>query len=419
MIKYYAIAGAAIVGAAIFLGTHREPEIVPEDLRPLAAQLAAHPADFMAASRAADLALDSNLPDDRRFAVWRAARNLGDHLAPLRSNPHAAFVRSGLFHWYELSEPDRALVMRDLEPLLRDPDFFHRSYRELFALMGNMTLLRRSNPGTIQSLTELQDLSAANGRFDDYRALRSELQRKRITELEENRASLTAVDLVGAIPPGLDRADEPLVSRVLELLTQRPLDVDPHRPGTIDEVVDYALRRNVGPLTGIDVLVHMPGSSTDAIRARLALATRAPDRASEIEMQYPQTAGPQWRLYHLERAAYERKTGNPELAVVQEARAARLVNASPWDGLCGEDLCDVATRAVDGPQTLALRMQTLQRDEVPPYVEILVDDLRVAEGTVDNERLFELPIGAGTHRVEVRLINAWTRNRLRRLVRFG
>ena len=247
--KYYAIAAAALLGAALYLGTYRKPPAPPDTLPPLASWLASHPGDWMSASRAADLALDTQLPDDRRFALWRATHALGDALAPLRTNPHAAFVRAGLFHWAELGESDRALVMRELEPLLRDRDFFHRSYRELFALMGDMALLRRANPGTIESLTELLDLSAANGRFDDYRALRTELQRKRLTELELHRAELTPIELVQAIPPDLDRADEPLVAHVLELLASRPLDVDPHRPGTIDEVVDYALRRNIGPLS--------------------------------------------------------------------------------------------------------------------------------------------------------------------------
>ncbi|HEV7919480.1 MAG TPA: hypothetical protein VGR02_01690 [Thermoanaerobaculia bacterium] len=417
--KDYAMAAGALLGAILFLGTYRPPPAPPATLPPLAAWLASHPGDWMAASRAADLALDTPLADDRRFALWRATHALGDAVAPLRTNPHAAFVRAGLFHWAELSEADRTMVMRQLEPLLRDPDFFHRSYRELFALMGDLSLLRRANPGTIGSLTELLDLAAANGRFDDYRALRTELQRKRLAELELHRAELTPIELVQAIPPDLDRADEPLVAHVLELLASRPLDIDPHRPGTIDEVVDYALRRNVGSLNGIDALVHFPGSSTDAIRARLALATRAADRAAEIELQYPHTAGPQWRMYHLERAAWERRKGNPELAAAQEAKAAAAATAAPWEGLCGADLCERAWRAVDGPRSVPLHMMTLQRDEVPPYVEVLVDDLRVAEGPVDNERTFEVQLGAGTHRVEVRLINGLTRNRLRRLVRFS
>ncbi|HKO55649.1 MAG TPA: hypothetical protein VJ276_07190 [Thermoanaerobaculia bacterium] len=419
MRKYYTIALAALLGAALFLATHHQPPAPPDTLPPLASWLAKHPADWMAASRTADLALDTPLPDERRFALWRAAHALSSHLAPLRTNPHAAFVRAGLFHWAELSEADRAAVMHELEPLLRDRDFFHRGYRELFALMGDMSLLRRANPGTIDSLTELLDLSAANGRFDDYRALRTELQRKRLTELELHRAELTPIELVQAIPPNLDRADEPLVAHILELLAARPLDVDPHRPGTIDEVVDYALRRNIGSLSGIDALVHAPGSATDATRARLALATRAPDRAAEIEMQYPATTGPQWRLYHLERAAWERRHGNPELAAAHEQKAAAAATAAQWEGLCGTDVCEHAWRTVDGPQTLPLRVMTVQRDEVPPYVEVLVDDLRVAESPIETERTFDVPLDGGTHRIEVRLINPWTRNRLRRLVRLG
>ena len=382
------------------------------------AGIAQHPADYRTASAITDQALDLNTPDDRRrFALWRAAHELSVHLAPLRQSPHASFVRAGLFHWYELPEADRAAVLREIEPLLRDADFFRHTYRPLFELTGDLALLRRGNPGTIDALSDLLDLAAANGRFDDYRALRSELQRKRLAELEERRAEMTADELAHAIPLGIDRADEPLVAHILEVMRTRPLEADPHIPGTFDEVVDYALRRGVGPLDGLAIISRSPGGATDATRARLALAIGAADLAAQIEAAYPETRGEAWSAYHRERAEWERRHGYVAAAAAQEARALAARSDDGWQGLCGQDLCGRAWHNVDGPRNVALRITTTQSDEVPPYVEIYLDDVRVAEGPIDRERTFDLAVVDGSHRLEVRLVNPRTRNRMSRLAK--
>src|SRR5687768_17362537 len=91
----------------------------PREIGALARWLADHPADWLAASLIADRALDATTP--RRSELWRAAYAHALRLAPHRPNPGAAFVRGGLFHWYELSAADRKEVLRVAAPMLRDP----------------------------------------------------------------------------------------------------------------------------------------------------------------------------------------------------------------------------------------------------------------------------------------------------------
>ncbi len=72
-------------------------------------------------------------------------------------------------------------------------------------------------------------------------------------------------------------------------------------------------------------------------------------------------------------------------------------------------------RDMSGPTSIGI--ETVKSDEVPPYVEIYVDDARVAEGEVVASRTFVVPARRGMHRLEVVVANARTRNATWRLVR--
>lgn len=378
--------------------------------------IARHPADYESANRIVDLSLDLNASDERRFALWHAAHQLAEHLAPERASPHAAFVRAGLFHWYELPDSDRAAVLREVEPLLRDEVFFARTYHPLFELTGDLGLLRRANPGTISALATLADLAVTNGRFDDYRALRSELERKRLTVFEQGRDRMSDEQLLRILPPALDQGDDRLAAGVLDQLARRPLEVAASLGGTIEELVDYAQRRGIGPLDGLAIASRTPGTVSDAMRARLALAAGAADVANQIEAASPETKSEGWSAYYRERAAWEQRRGNSVQAQALEAKAFLIGRPDQWHGLCGTDLCDRAWRTIDGRAGLALRVIPVQSDEVPPYVEIYLNDWRIAEGAAGQDRAFEIPLVQGQGRIEVRLVNPWTRNRMRRRV---
>ena len=66
-----------------------------------------------------------------------------------------------------------------------------------------------------------------------------------------------------------------------------------------------------------------------------------------------------------------------------------------------------------------ISLATEQSDEIPPYVEIYVDDLRRAEGEVRDERTFDITAHPGLHAVEVRLVNPRTRNGIQRRLRLS
>lgn len=213
----------------------RDP-LPPEDVPGMVAWLAAHPADWHTASVLTDRALDTSLP--RRFELWRASYALAKRLAPMQPNADAAFVRSGLFHWYELPEPDRRAVLTAVGPMLRDPELFRALHRPLWQLTRDFSLLRRMHPRTFHSTTVLRELAAANGLFDDYRALRDELPRIRLAELEARRA-LPPPQLLELTPSYLDVGEKPFVARLLEIL---PQEAAPHVP---PHVLDFAARHQL------------------------------------------------------------------------------------------------------------------------------------------------------------------------------
>jgi hypothetical protein len=240
---------------------------MPADVRGLAARVAAHPADWMAASALAERALDAPVPD--RIALWRASSALAISMAPYRPEPRTAFARSAFFHWGELSDADRKAVLDAYAPvLLDDSRTFMTMSQTLYALTGDLGYLRRAQPPRADTARRVAWIAGTYGRFDDYRAIRAEIERQ-----------------------------------------------------------------------------------------------------------------------------YGESTARPE--------------GNPAD-----------SRTVEAAHGLDVTVATVMTDEVPPYVEIYVDDARRAEGVVAGQQTFAVPIGgAGEHRLEVRLANPITRNGTPRRVR--
>src|SRR2546423_8544894 len=207
-----------------------EPPPLPDDPTALARHLRAHPADWRAASALTEHALDA--PVANRFALWHAAHDLAQLLAPRRDAPRMELVRAAFFHWQELDPVDRRAALDTLGPLLRDSSNFFKMASPVFELTGDLRMLRRFNPGTVETLSYVRNLAAINGRFDDYRELRGEVQRKREADFREKRDRLSPVEIIGALPPPpYSTDDEPLLRAALEELHRRPLTEDPHRIG--------------------------------------------------------------------------------------------------------------------------------------------------------------------------------------------
>lgn len=356
----------------------------PEGARALAVWLAEHPGDWKSAASLTSIALDSTLP--RRFELWRASHELGRTLAPQRPHAAAGFVRAGLFHWYELDAADRAAVLAAAGPLMRgDVGLFGQLHRPLYRLTNDLDYLRRVAPPTVGSLVQLRDLAAAHGRFDDYRALREEARQRRLATFRQRRASATVADLLALLPPELRVEDEPLLRGILEELDRRPFD-----PAQLDARVEaltvFALDHDLGPLGGLTPLIESKGKLLrDATRVRLALAVKDHGAATRVTLS---------------------ADGPP---VVSAADGV-------WEGLCGpQELC--AAARVKHRGTLTLPLDVAQTDEIPPYVEIYVDDALAAEGEVREARTFTVGSADALHRIEVRVVNPVTRNGIQRRVR--
>jgi hypothetical protein len=345
----------------------------------LAARIASHPTDWEAASALSEVALDSKLGN--RVGVWRAAYEHASLLAPDQSEPATAFARDAFFHWPELSEKDRRDVLAAYAPALRDLNVFRRMARPLFELTGDLSLLHRAGPLTADTPATLISFALPNGLFADYRSLRKELQQKRLDDFAGQSGTEPPEELVARFPaPPYHTDAEPLIRALLVELHRRPLQDNPNRPDVVDGVVDYALRHDLDPLDGLEVITRRPGAAGVATQIKLAQALGLKERASQLE-----------------------------LASRDPRRVAP--NLFEWQGLCDKDLCTRAWRMIEAEHGVALTIETVKTDEVPAYVEIYVDDDLRAEGEAGPKRDFVVPVGnRGSHRIEVVLANPITRN---------
>ena len=386
--RLFLIAAAAVTALSALIFIVAPPEIgwtpMPAEPQAMAARIARHPADWRAASVLAEAALD--LRDGDRVGLWRAAYRHGSLLAPDRPEPRNSFARAAFFHWEELSPQDRHNALTAFAPLLRDPATFARMAKPLYELTGDLPMLVAAHPSDDLAIGTLISLAVPNGFFADYRNLRGELQRRRIAEFAELQQTATPEALIEHLPdPPYRAGSKPLIAALLNELHRRPLTEDPHRPTIIDSLVDYALRHDLGPLDGLEIITRQPAAASVTTRARLA-----------------------------------RKLGLTDLALQIDAEAdprSEKPNESEWQGLCQNDICYRGWRTIEADHGIALTLETVQTDSVPAYVEIYLDDVLRAEGEVGPKRDFVIPVGnRGTHRIEVVLANPMTRNRFPRRV---
>jgi hypothetical protein len=405
------------------------------------AWLAEHPADFVAASAVTDGALDSTTP--RRIELWRAAYAHARRLAPYRDNANAAFVRAGLFHWYELAPEDRTRVLGAAKPLLRDQYFFMRMLAPLWQLTRNFAWLHANAPESGDARVALRDLAVRRGLFGEYRVLREDIRARRMKRFEElRRTNGDPAALLELVPDRLTVADEPLVRGILEELERRAFD--PEQIGHRAEIlVDFAVRHDIRPLAGIQPLLDMTAPLRDVTRARAALDLNDIAAASRIEITSAVAGKPEWTAYFLDRAIFEARRGEAHVAdgyLVRAAMQSPSLNATvlatgeqvatilgnakavadyrrqlatlakePWSNTCSvNELCTIATRDEYGDK-LRIELATTQTDEIPPYIEVYVDDALRVEGEVRDTRVFELPAQRGLHHVELRLVNSGIR----------
>jgi hypothetical protein len=415
------IAAASALLLLLFLANPdltRDP-LRPGDLGELATWLSRHPADWLAASAITDRSLDSALPLARRVALWRSSHMLAAHLAPLRKNPTAGFVRAGLFHWYELGAAERRSILAAAAPLLRDPAIFAALHRPLWELTRDLGYLQRSAPPTINALWMLRELAVASGNFDAYRNLRTALRDGRMNEFRAKRATATVAELIDILPQPITESDEPLVRAILEEIDRRPFDLQT-MGGRVEELALYAIRHDVQPLKALGPLIDHVDKLTNPTRARLALALGDRNAAMRVELTTALVSAAEWVPYFLDRAAFEEKNGQPALAARYRLRAtvADQPVSNVWMNTCGaNELCATASRIHDGP--LKFRASVSQSDEIPPYIEVYLDDVLVMEGEVREVKPIAVDAAPGPHRTEVRLVNRTMRNGTQRRVRLS
>jgi hypothetical protein len=247
------VAASCIVLAAAYFAARPQasPAPLPPDARALAARVAAHPADWAAASALAEKALDAPVRSPK--ALWHASGALAISLAPALAAPRAAFARAAFFHWTELSAAERKEVLDAYGPLLRDWQTFNASYLAVYALTGDFDYLLRFEPDNPEAKQYLADLAATNGLFDQYRRLRAEIgdnvqARRTIAsqQVEATRSVNVALkpDAADEVPPyveifvdGALRAEGPLAAPQTLTATvggagRHAVDIDLANPAT-------------------------------------------------------------------------------------------------------------------------------------------------------------------------------------------
>jgi hypothetical protein len=414
--------------------------------------LAAHPADWIAASGITESALDT--PSPQRVVLWRSAHAHAKRLAPRRPDADVAFVKGGLFHWNELDAADRGRVLQAAAPLMRETPFFDRMHVPIWQLTRDFAWLRRTAPDTIAARRHLRDLALAGGLFAEYRTLREHLRADRLQEFQRVRSTGDPAALLAVLPQNIEVADEPLVRAILTELDRIAFEPDQLGP-RIDQLLDYAADHRLGPLTGVVPLLQLPTKLLrEVTRARAALALNDAGLATRIEVSSAVPGTEEWDAYFLDRALFEARRGDgaaaraylgrvssatdpAALAAAEEVatilgdgeqiarvRNVLLTHASEprrWLGTCGpNELCTTArtTQVVTG-RDIRLDVTVTQTDELPPYVEVFIDDRRVAEGEVRDRRTFVVPAAPGVRSVEVRLANPRTRNGVQRRLRLS
>ena len=376
----------ASLGLFVLDEPREDPDPLPRESAQLARRLALSPTDWRAASAISEQALDGDSPD--RVETWREAAAFAAQLAPHQEAARAGYVRAGLFHWDELGEADRRAVLVTLAPTLHTPANFYRLAGPLFELTGDLSLLRREQPHTVDTIAGLSWLAVMNGRFEDYRQLRRELVEARTHALISQLDNLSPSQIVVALPPHLTTDDQPMVLAALKALQKQPLEVDCGRADLLDHLIDYAVGHNL-PLGGLKLAIREKIWASPFQRAELARALGDVATAQEID------------------PGGVRPPAGGEIAVV---------NRASWSGFCGPDVCSRVTAEATGP--LSVTIEAVGGDEVPPYVECYVDDARVWENAITGKMTIPL-VPAGGHRVEIMLANPQTRNRGERRIRIS
>jgi hypothetical protein len=385
----------------------------PDDARRLATWLDSHPADWTGAASLTEAAMDSNLPS--RFELWRAAHEDAELLAPRRDTARTSFIRSGFFHWYELDDRQKKAVLDDAMPLLRDPQNFRVMAPAIWRLTRDFSFLRRASGNNYVSAAILRDIAATNGLFAEYRTLRDESMRQRESELIAKMHDNETLDPTEYVPSDCTTDDQPLLQAVLDYEHDHPIDKHPDDSAGAEHLIDYAIRHNLQPLDGIEFLSRDTSSVEPPFRARLAIAAGDVKRANLVEIGAGADDTPQWSDYYAERATYEQAHGDHDLALAYAHRASvARKQRLDWNGRCGETICTSARREIvlDQPRmTYSITLASASADDVPPYVEIYVDEARVGEGPLAAEQTFTPPpLAAGEHRIVVRVMNPFTRN---------
>ncbi len=424
---------------------HAQPDQITR--ASLIRRLEANPADREALLRV----LESSLDDDssRKFELLQKAHRSAERLAPHSPAASESFLRTALFHWSELDQNQRREVKLAAGKLLGLRPYFVDLHMPFWALTKDFAWIREVAPRDLESTRELMQLALQTGRFDDYRSLRIEVHNTlevTLNALErDRRPSGEIVALITKIDRE-KRNDGQFALACTALMSDPPM-VSPLPPESIEPSIDYLIRNRIQPLDGLLLLDER--SLSLPYRARLSLAAQEIESADRLFSSAAETRSPGWTSFHVERArlALHAKnypearaflarigidaTNRPEVVEVRQrvesAYGKRGIVAATYPDAplprtftryCTDTLCPseaVWVRGPGPPEPLVLR--SVSSDEIPPYVEVLINDVRVKEGPVRAAVQIVIPASTELRRIAVRLMNPITRNGFSRSLR--
>jgi hypothetical protein len=450
-----ALAGCAVMlaGAVLFamLASTRRHGL--ED----AHAIARRPADRQLLSRIAESALERE--DRAAEPLWRASAAALRVIAPEWRNGKIRVVRSGLFHWPQLSDEGRRLLLAESKLLLSHPHSFEELALPIYRLTGNIDFILANAPATPQAYLRVRQLALSARRFDDYRVLREKeaIEFRRILErlIEEKAGGEVVFQSLLSITPRENTKQ--IIGSYLELLESNPPASASGKHAELERLFLWMRRGGSDRFDPLVTVASLDPSIPETLRARILLAGGEGSEATRLETTAGATRSAEWSQFHLDELEQALNRGNVAAARAQLAelplaereslRALRLrekiAQASKegelaralaterlekygpppsgrWLGLCDRNVfCSdriVAQVSTDGPAGVELRLASDASDSAPAYIEITSNGEIVAEGAVKEAMSFVLPLAAGDHHLEIRVTNPRTGTGARRRV---
>lgn len=407
------------------------------------------PSDREVLSQIAEQAFETDAGQEPR---WRLAALTLRKVAPGWLPGKVRVLRSGLFHWPELSAEGRTILREEAEVLLRQPEYFRELSTPLYRLTGDMKFILLNSPLDAAEYNRLVKLSLSGGKFDDYRMLRQGAPFHFEKILEQLERLESGGDEIVRNLLAMPLSDEmvPVARSYLNVLKARSPSGGRLDSEALGRFVEWAKREQVGPLAPLYVAASQDPEMPPAILARVALAAGQQRDARLIYARAGATRSADWYQFQLDLAESSLReadlsSARAALAVLsyseletlralsirervatraaENALATGLANdrltrfgphtaSNRWAGLCERQLiCNRSTAlelSTSDPVAVSVTLVPEIRSGPAAWVELRDNDEVIAESRLGGETSLVATVPAGNHNLVIEVMNPMT-----------